>query len=171
MSDNTTEVLVAVLVAACLLLLYCQSSKKQEYMRNGKKLPGLRFSEGFYADMQKHGRFYSEGMQDVSQATTGLNGLETRVTPASSSVKSPDSLVTNMLWSSDAEVQHDIYSNSAKLENSFSSGEKDSALLYGQIMQRNLNRNTNPAIDSHSLNVFHLTDYGQPMPLSRPLTN
>ncbi len=143
MSYSNLEILSGILIVACILLAYCSRSKANssdaDGMKHGKVIPGLHMRDG-YSALPKAGSFnardgYTVGqLNDPSLSYTarssyfnenfkggkededaGLNGRETRPTPASANVEQPKGNENKMLWMPDAEIALNVYTRDGQI--------------------------------------------------------
>ncbi len=188
MSYSNTEILAGVLVAACLLLLYCNYNKSNSDGLHGKKnLPGLHLRDG-YSNLPKAGSFkaiegYTVGRpnDDALSYTTrssyfrenladqGLNDKATRGTPASANVEPPQGNENRMLWMPDAEIPLNVYTRDGHIS-SHEFSPTDETFMYKNVFERNSNRVMSEGAGSLCGSAMRYVDYGGNMQPTRSIT-
>lgn len=190
MSYSNLEILSGVLVAACLLLLYCNYSKSSsENMRHGRMLPGLYMRqgmEGMYGDLPKAGTFkardgYVVGHpmdKSLSYTTrsshfqenmnSGLNDRSTRPTPAAVATPAPNGNENNILWMPNAEIPLNVYVGGSLNSHQFS--EEDENYIMKNVFDRKVNQNSVQGPGSVCGTSLKYIDYGGNMQPTRQIT-
>lgn len=139
MAYNNVEILTAVLVTACLLLLYCKVSvKTSEKMHGSPQVPGIHFAEGYTA-RPKHGSYSVKDGLEVSRSDVvpTMHGLETRQTPASALASTSTSISPEMNWVPDASIPLNCFN--AEL-NSVEFSPDDMRVMEREVLERQSNR-------------------------------
>ncbi len=176
MSYSNIEILAGVLVAACILLLYCNYTKsKSEGMRHGGHLPGLYMkdaAEGMYSDLPRSGSF---GLSYTTKSghfeedmTTGLNEQVSQPTPASNSVQAPCGNENELLWTPDASIALDVYNSCGLNSHQFSA--IDEAHMIDTIFHRKTNQNSVHGPASLCGTSMKYIDFGGNMQPTRAVT-
>ncbi len=193
MSYSNLEILSGVLIVACILLFYCSYNKPAvDGMKHGKVLPGLHMRDG-YSALPKAGSFeardgytvghlndpslsyttrssyFVENFKDKKDEDEGLNGRETRPTPASANVAPPKGNESNILWMPDAEVALDVYTRDGHL-NSHHFDPNEEIHMWNTIFERNKDRVQKVGAGSLSGSAMQYIDYGGNMQPTRLIT-
>lgn len=190
MSYSNLEILSGILVAACLLLLYCNYSKSNsENMLHGRILPGLHMRqgmEGMYGDLPRAGTFkardgYVVGHpHDASLSYTtrsshfqenmnsGLNDRSIPPTPASAATPEPNGSGNNILWMPDAEIPLNVYVGGGLNSQQFS--EEDEKYIMNNVFNRKINQNSVQGPSSVGGVSLKYIDYGGNMQPTRQIT-
>jgi hypothetical protein len=141
MSYTNTEILIGVLVVACLLLFYCKSTKK-----SGMTPQGLHFKERYTA-LPKAGTFdsfttgytynpdlaegnFNRGASiDDSVPIDGLHETITRQTPAGRNHKTPKRTEVDTKWKPDMTVVPSVYNADRYMYTGLAASDNDMAFM------------------------------------------
>ena len=182
MSYSDTEILIGVLIVACLLLLYCRSQNKtanadgmergmiplhfknKEGYAVGKPAVGT-FKSGFtagyaYSPDLAEGSFNRGVAFDDNVPIDGLHEQETRQTPASYNCSTPESSEVDTKWKPDMSVVPNVYSADKYMYTGLAASDNDMAFMDMYVRNKTapaLPGPKNPSVGGVSLTLM---DFG-----------
>lgn len=113
MTEGNTEILVGVLIVACVLLMYCRSKKSTDGMKSLKaKIPGLQFRDGYQSystNIKPDYAYMPSKLEGMDEGTSGLNEQESFPTSASLSVTPPSGNENRLNWIPDVSISQNSY--------------------------------------------------------------
>lgn len=185
MSYSNLEILSGILVAACLLLLYCNYSKPcPENMHGERYIPGLNMRQGMYSDLPKAGTFQSRDGYTVGRVNNPALSYTTRtsyfqenmnsglndkvVRPAVADLQRPKCNETGMLWVPDAAIPLNVYVGGELNSQKFS--EEDEKFILKNIFNRKVNQNSVQGPGSVCGTALKYVDFGGNMQPTRNIT-
>lgn len=182
MSYSDTEILIGVLIVACLLLIYCKNQNKSaasEGMEKGMMplvfhkrdkyavgTPAVgTFKSGFttgytYSPELAEGNFNRGVAFDDSVPIDGLHEQETRQTPASYNCSTPETSEVDSKWKPDMTVVPNVYSADKYMYTGLAASDNDMAFMDMYVRTKTapaLPGPKNPSVGGVSLSLM---DFG-----------